>query len=326
MMKLKNLVDNKQLVNELISKWLKSNEYTLHDQFRISSNSVYMFNYENVEYIIRFALKEEKDVNQVNAEVEYVNYLRLNEFPVVKFLQSKIASKFVELVNTEWGNYAVNVYERIEGISVEEVKVDINFVQRIGSLLAKLHNLSEEFTSNRVKRESYADKLGWMKSFLNEYIDQDKAKAEVELLISKMDTFEKNQNNFGLTHFDFELDNLLYNEETDSISVIDFDDSMYHWYCVDIIQTIESIYEEVDDVDFSVLDELLLGYQKNREIDSTMLENIDVFKRFGKLLKYVRCLRALSEQPEERPEWMLYLIERLKHLMKDYSIDFGKGF
>lgn len=37
------------------------------------------------------------------------------------------------------------------------------------------------------------------------------------------------------------FNNVFYDEETGSCNMIDFDDSMYHWYAMDIEQALDSL-------------------------------------------------------------------------------------
>jgi len=313
MMKLKHIVDNKQLVNELIKKWLGSDEFRLSDNFRISSNSIYMFNYIDKDYVIRFAPLEEKELNQIKAEVEFVNYLRDNFLEVPKFISS-VNGKQVESIHTEFGEYYVTVYEKIKGISSEDVLVDEKKVRDIGRKLAMLHSLSSKYTPT-LRRKSVEEVLNWLITELGNYEKQEEVLEEAVSIKELFGLLKMNQDNYGLIHFDFELDNLLYDEDEDKLSIIDFDDSMYNYYGTDIVQTIDNIKEETD-VDFDIREELLTGYRTLREYNEGSEE---LLRRFGKLLKYVRVKRSISNVPKIIPEWMESLIMRLTDILNEYK-------
>ena len=61
---------------------------------------------------------------------------------------------------------------------------------------------------------------------------------EAKLLNELFSKLPKNEQNYGLVHFDFELDYIFYDISTDMLNIIDFDDSMYHWYAMDIEQAL----------------------------------------------------------------------------------------
>ncbi len=313
MMKLKHIVDNEQLVNELIKEWLGTEEFRLSDNFRISSNSIYMFNHIDKDYVIRFAPLEEKELNQIKAEVEFVNYLRDNYLEVPKFISS-VNGKQVESIQTEFGEYYVTVYEKIKGISSEDVLVDEKKVRDIGRKLAMLHGLSSKYIPT-IRRKSVEEVLNWLITELGIYENQEEVIEEALSIKELFGLLKKNQNNYGLIHFDFELDNLLYDKDEDRISIIDFDDSMYNFYGTDIVQTIDNIKEETD-VDFDVREELLTGYRSLREYNE---DSEELLRRFGRLLKYVRVKRSISNVPKIIPEWMEHLIMRLTDFLNEYK-------
>lgn len=73
----------------------------------------------------------------------------------------------------------------------------------------------------------------------------------------------KNEQIYGLFHFNFELDNIFYDRFTDTLNIIDFDDSMYHWYATDIEQALDNIANEISCEDYSLMrDSFIKGYRE----------------------------------------------------------------
>ena len=69
---------------------------------------------------------------------------------------------------------------------------------------------------------------------------------ELALLLGVFEQLTINQDNYGLIHYDFEPDNVFYDENSQRCSVIDFDDAMYHWFMMDIVQALEAIRDEME--------------------------------------------------------------------------------
>lgn len=46
-----------------------------------------------------------------------------------------------------------------------------------------------------------------------------------------------------MIHYDFEFDNVFYDDESTTCNIIDFDDAMYHWYAMDIELTLDSLQD-----------------------------------------------------------------------------------
>jgi len=52
---------------------------------------------------------------------------------------------------------------------------------------------------------------------------------------------DRTRDNFGLIHFDFELDNLCWEDAL--IQMLDFDDCAYHWYAADITYALRDLFQ-----------------------------------------------------------------------------------
>ena len=73
------------------------------------------------------------------------------------------------------------------------------------------------------------------------------ARRELETIKTWLTTLEINQDNYGVIHFDFELDNLIW--DGDNVQIIDFESSMEHWYAADIAFALRDLFN--GKVDFS---------------------------------------------------------------------------
>ncbi len=115
MMKLKNLVDNRPLVLSLLSHWQYDEDaISILDQFRISANAVYPFYRFGEICFLRFAPVEEKEVESVQAELNFLAYLRERCFSVPEIVPTKNGSELL-VINTDWGRFIAVVFKRIAG-------------------------------------------------------------------------------------------------------------------------------------------------------------------------------------------------------------------
>lgn len=109
------------------------------------------------------------------------------------------------------------------------------------------------------------------------------------------------------------------------LNVIDFDDSMYHWYAMDIEQALDNIAEEISCGDFSLMrDCFIKGYRGEYSVSDEMLSYLPMFRRFANLYGYVRVLLATKEVWDNEPKWMTNLRRHLAVLMEDRSRYFGQ--
>ncbi|WBW96676.1 phosphotransferase enzyme family protein [Oceanirhabdus sp. W0125-5] len=338
MMKLKHLINNDKLAELILKLWIDGNEVMDIDSkeswehfrssenattfVRASSNTIYIVKHEGERFFLRYAPVEEKEFEQVKSEIEFVQYLRTQGYEAVEVVPSK-TNKTVELIKTEYGTYVASMFKGAKGDSLEDAKLNEKIMYEHGKNLARLHNLSKK--CDKKNRPSYLDIFERIKKYLKS-IQDELALKELELLKEFFLTLQIDDSNFGLIHYDFELDNIIYNDENDNMTVIDFDDSMYHWFVMDIVQALESISEEVDSEDKESFQQAFLeGYRSEKEIDEEIFKHYDVFKRFGNLYGYMRTVRSCEETVENEPEWMPGLRERLENGIREDSAEFGKA-
>ena len=324
MLKLKNLFDNRDLTKMILENWeYDPSSLDMFDYYRISSNAVYPFKNEGNVKILRYAPCTEKNKNNIIAELEFIRYLKTKKYPVLCTVPSKDNRELLE-VNTPWGKYSAVVFDRVPGVQLGQIDYTYNMCRKHGKALGKLHKISSEYKPSKALRWSHADVLLWIENELSNFSDEDLAMQEAKLLNEFFSKLPKNEQIYGLVHFDFELDNIFYDQTTDMLNVIDFDDSMYHWYAMDIEQALDNIAEEISG-DFSLMrDCFIKGYREEYSVSDEMLSYLPMFRRFANLYGYVRVLLATKEVWDNEPKWMTNLRRHLAVLMEDRSRYFGQ--
>lgn len=323
MMKLGNLFDNRDLAEMLVGNWdYDKSSLEMFKYYRISSNAIYPFQSKGKTKLLRFVSLSEKDKSSILAELEFIKYLNSNQYPALINVLSKSGEEVVT-AHTPWGNYYATAFDRVSGVQIGNTDINDNIMYELGKTLGHLHRLSSRF-SPIYKRGSHEDALKWIKNTLSEFHNQEAATDEVNLLQAYFSNLLKSNENYGLVHYDFEFDNVFYDEETQSCNVIDFDDSMYHWYVMDIEQSLDSIKEEIEPSRYEHAKELFLnGYRSEYPVTEEMLSLLPVFRRFANLYKYARVLRSSAETWDNEPEWLVDLRVKLNNSMKSKSVNFG---
>ncbi|SCY55045.1 phosphotransferase enzyme family protein [Alkaliphilus peptidifermentans] len=324
MLKLKYLFDNRDLAKMILGNWEYDPSSTkMFKYYRISSNAVYPFKSEDKVKLLRFAPCTEKNKNNIIGELEFIKYLKLREYPVLCTVPSKDNQELLE-VSTPWGEYFAVVFDRVAGVQLEQIDYTYDICRKHGKSLGKLHKLSSEYKPDKELRWSYEDVLTWIEKELSSFSDETLAMQEIKLLKEFFSKLPKNEQTYGMVHYDFEMDNIFYDKDTDMLNIIDFDDSMYHWYAMDIEQALNSIVNEVPCEDYSLTrDFFIKGYREEFSITDEMLSYLTVFRRFADLYGYVRVLLSTKEVWDNEPEWMMDLRIYLATLMKDSSKHFG---
>ena len=91
--------------------------------------------------------------------------------------------------------------------------------------------------------------------------------------------------------YDFQLDNLFYEEENRSYSVIDFDDAVYSWYAHDIITALDDFLGDDMNLDNPQVKSFLKGYSSVVPLGDEDINQFTYFQRFMKLYRFAKLLR-----------------------------------
>jgi Ser/Thr protein kinase RdoA (MazF antagonist) len=325
MMKLKYLFDNRELTHMILKNWdHDSDKPDILDNYRISANAVYPFLKDGKVFILRFSPVEEHTADTISAELEFLEYLRSGGYPVPETLTSKNGNE-LELVNTPWGDYLAVVFKRVPGNALYKIEITDDVIYGYGKSLGRLHSLSQQYHPGRFKRLSWREQLDWSDTVLSEFTDEKEARNEIEILRTYLSGLPADNDNYGLVHYDFETDNVFYNEDDGSFYAIDFDDAHYHWFAVDIDQALDGLFRDLSSRNPEEIQDFFIdGYRSEFPIQDSMLELMPVFRRYANLNGYARIVRSTEEKWNHEPDWMIELREKLLQSMKIRSIDFGK--
>lgn len=184
--------------------------------------------------------------------------------------------------------------------------------QHWGQTLARLHNLSETYAPSTPARKSWVDSLQFILSVLRRHPEEHKALKEYERIEAWLSELSFGVGHTGLIHFDFETDNIFYMKETSRYSSIDFDDSMYHWFAMDITSALRDLSKQNDDESKKNIDLFISGYRSVKRLDDEYIKLLPEFQRFSDLYGFARLLRSLENLDVSIcPEWALQLKAKL---------------
>lgn len=313
MLKIKYLFDNRDLTKMLLGNW-QYDENSLDEwlqYYRISSNAVYPYKSNATVHILRFSPVSEKSIEHVQSEVDFLAYLSKNNYPCPNLLKDKNGDS-LNVSETPWGLYSAISYASIGGNGLESSDFNQETAHNYGRMLGRLHRLSSEYRPENNKRWSYDDVLDWCAVEATELTIDSFLADTIDILRNQLNLLPRTSTNYGLIHYDFELDNIIYNASDSSMSVIDFDDSMYHWYVMDIAQVFNCLDSEVDGDTDHFKKYFLQGYRDHYDISEEVLNSIPIMLQFSKVYSYVRLLRCLKETWNNEPTWLLDLRSELE--------------
>jgi Ser/Thr protein kinase RdoA (MazF antagonist) len=202
------------------------------------------------------------------------------------------------------------LFEFMPGKRLEFNELDAIAIERWGRALAQIHQASQGYKiSGRMDPSSQIDMIRQIMPKSETTVWKEVDAAE-ELLRG----LPASDENYGLIHFDFELDNLAWKD--DEIGCFDLDDCAYEWFVMDISNAImrELFDNQIERFDLTEkkLQLFLKGYRSVRRLDDEELKWLPLFLRFDNLITFARVYRSIAEGPEgQEPEWTVELRRKL---------------
>jgi Ser/Thr protein kinase RdoA (MazF antagonist) len=286
---------------------------------RASANFVFKIEKDSQVYALRFNHENERTAAQIEAELVYINQLVKHGIVANKPIPS-LQGNYVESVLTKLGKFHAVVFEALKGERLTLKEIDAERVLLWGKALGELHNASCGWRIDG--RSGWKAQLSFARS--NIPAGDGVLKNELNDVEKILSALPMNQENFGLIHFDFELDNIVW--QPNGPGIIDFDDCAYCWYAADIVFALRDLFNDrVSGIDFNaqVFETFMDGYRLVRKMPDRELSNIPVLLRLNNLYSYGRVYRSIIEDPvEPEKEWARDLRKKLLRLLEKYQEEF----
>lgn len=327
MMKLDNMV--RGLASDIIAQ--KLIQFWEHDEgtlelWRASSNFVYAFKRNQVPYFLRFSFEQDKNMEQLKAELAYMDYLHLNGFPTVTSVKS-LSGELIETLMTFEGLYMAVVFRAANGVNLDPDTITETQMKEWGKSLGTLHCLSKKFQPESKRRNNWMDTVQFMEDVFQQHPMEFNAIAELRRVTAWLQSLPIENEVYGLIHYDFQLDNIFFEENRDpSFQVIDFDDAIYHWYAVDIVTALDDFIDNDHTRSPLLIRSFLNGYRTKMVLENDVVAQFPQYQRYVNLYKFTRLLKSLDyEDIQDAPPWLDGLKEKLVRVTDTLRKTFPKS-
>lgn len=289
--------------------------------WRASSNFVFFFKAFGQDRVLRFNHDSERTVNEIQAEVDYVQTVARRGMRVAEPIRS-LGGNYVESIATDQGRFHVVVFEALPGKQLDFEELSADQLVRWGKALGELHLAATGY--NQPGRPSWQDHLRMVAELVPP--EESGALKELEQLGDELNQLTVTEQNFGLIHYDFEPDNLIW--DGDQPGIIDFDDCAWYWFVADIALALSDLFGDcASKVDFQnpSYQQFIQGYRSVRPIAQTELALLPLFIRLQNLLTFTRLYRAMTPiSPASELSWMAGLRSKLAAKMQFYRDGFTR--
>lgn len=274
MLKLKYLYENYDLAKSALENWEYDTD-TLNDclqHFRISSNAVYLFRWRGNKRFLRLSPVSEKIENNLKGELDFLCYLQKKNYSAVVPVASKSGDLVITL-DSNWGKYYASVFKGVDGIPIEDTDCTDRILFAYGKALGQFHVLSREY-SPETRKWTYQDVLSWVVNIPEKYHAPGKMLTELEEVRQALNVLPQAGDSFGLVHYDFEPDNVFWDEDKQCCIAIDFEDSMYHFFLVDLEQALDALLENIPTDRQICAKKFLAGISKYKDVGTQLYRKI----------------------------------------------------
>lgn len=292
--------------------------------WRASSNFVYRYKNKGNKLYLRFSLEGDQTLGQIEAELDFMNYLAQNGYPTVVPILS-MQGRSIERVTTSDGSYIGVVFSDAMGASLDYEQMNGSQLVEWGKSLGNLHVWSKSYVPQVLKRRNWQDVLNDIAAALERHPYEKEAMIELANLSNWLQSLTQSNHEYGLIHYDFQLDNVFWQANHSPFHVIDFDDSMYHWYAMDIVAALADLYDHPERDSSQEVEYFLSGYTEVCPFDQKMREHFPRFLRFSKLYRFSRILTSLENSTmQDTPPWydglkikLITMKDKMRHGFSD---------
>ncbi len=285
-------------------------------------------------FILRLTHSSHRKRSQVEAELQWINYLHKNGV-MVSLVHLSESGQLVEEISVGDSSFFVCLFDKALGRQVK-MKDDLfepELLEALGQTIGKMHRFTKDYQPIGSMRERWDEEdLLNFRQYLTNPTDETLI-SDAEALVQEIKTLPESRESFGLIHSDLHLGNFFYHEG--EIHAFDFDDCSYHYYMSDI--AIPIYYPVMWKVGYETLEvrskfgqELLYhfleGYQKENQFDLVWLKRIPLFLKLRDFTLYTVFHKKWDvENLDENQKQLLGQIRRrLVHNEPLIEFDFEK--
>ena len=305
------------IANDIASKWLPGDVVVI--VYRASANFIFTVKTSMNQYFLRFNHASERDVEAIEAELKYVHHLLSQGINTAAPVLST-SGNFIESITTEMGDFHAVLFRSLIGSDLEFDSINESQFLYWGQAMGKMHAASKGFKTDN--RPLWADHICFAEKMIPK--PENSACSELRSVKERLKKLPISNDNYGLIHFDFEQDNLKWDE--DQVGILDLDDCAVYWFEADIAFALRDLFDDsIEKINFQDqrFSAFLKGYRLENQISDATVNRIPLFLRMHNLVTYAKLIRTIEDGTiKDEPEWTTNLRNRLKDKCLEYREQF----
>jgi Ser/Thr protein kinase RdoA (MazF antagonist) len=296
------------------------------DDYEGCANLVYQYERDGQPRILRISYRHDRPVEQIQAELHFVNYLAERDVRVSRPIRSTNGN-LIEIIHASGMPFIAvsfvkgrgmrvpdNAYRYREGVPIRE------YFQNWGKVLGQMHRLTKSYQplSETIRRPEWFI-LDDFNGF--PYAEQlPVIRQKYDRLIAELHALPNDVDSYGLIHNDFNDGNFTVDYDNGDITVFDFDDCCYFWFMYDLACAWEggigrvmhrSVVERRSFMD-RYMEQVMNGYTRENTLSDEWMTRLPLFLRLiqmQELMHYAQYLDEPDEELQAELRYKIYCIE-----------------
>jgi Ser/Thr protein kinase RdoA (MazF antagonist) len=290
-----------------------------------AANLVYEYEQGGRLLILRISYNPERTLEQIQAELHFINYLSENGVRVSKPMLSK-KENLVETVQAAGIPFHVVSFAKGKGMRVPDneyrYRTDApieEYFHNWGYVLGQMHALTKNYQpySEKVKRPEWFDLQKTRFELVTQLPGQyHLIRYRIQSLLEELKSLPRDQDSFGLLHGDFNDGNFTVDYSNGDITVFDFDDSCYFWFVYEIASAWEggigrvmfrSLNERISFMEH-YMDQVMEGYNRKNFLSSAWLARLPLFIKLIQAEEFLHYAQYIDDADDELQSELNYKI------------------
>ena len=285
-------------------------------EYEGAANLVYEYKKDNTPLILRISFTPERTLEDIQAELDFVNYLSDRGVNVSRPVPS-LAGNWVETLQAAGIPFHIVTFVKCKGMRVPDngyrYRTDApieEYFQNWGRVLGQMHAQTKDYhpISNEIRRPTWFDLHKSRLALTDQLPDRlHLVQEKIRTLLSEIRALPRDDNSYGLIHGDFNDGNFTVDYSNGDITVFDFDDSCYFWFMYEIATAWEggigrTMFSNLSDRKTFMdhyMEEVMEGYSRENSLSDEWLARLPLFIQLVQVEEFLHYAQYLDEPDQE---------------------------
>lgn len=290
------------------------------------ANLVYEYKRDGQPFILRVSFRSDRTVEQILAELHFVNYLAEHGVRVSRPMPSQngklletvqvrgIPLHIVSFVKGKGMRVPDNGYRYREDAPIEE------YFQNWGWILGRMHTLAKNYqpASDQVIRPVWFE-IHKSRLMIETQVPKrlPVVRDRIRSLLEELLSLPKDRDSYGLIHGDFNDGNFTVDYTNGDITVFDFDDCCYFWFIYELASAWEGgigrvMFQGLEERKAFMehyMEQVLEGYNRENSLSTEWLARLPLFVRLIQVEEFLHFVQYIDEPDDEMQAQLDYKIK-----------------